>query len=348
MGYRDEPDFDKEGNPILRRTTPLHLLARGELRTSTIDHTIAYGLFEIYNKFDLNYIDEFGLTHFHVACKYGCKDVVQQFLDLGQVGPNLLVREIDDSPLLLALNWQHKEVAKLLLRRGADSNLPNRNGLTPLHVTCQTNDDGGLMQFFFNINDELNKLVQVNVRDKFGNTPLNFAIFYGYEKKIELLLRRGADSNLRNAEGSTALHIICHRSNNYDLAKLFFEINKELDRSVQLDVADNYGRTPLQLAVFYLRLDMVDFLINNGADLSNFVFPADIYFGEEVKPPKNEIRADFELRLASSALLIVERLEKWIQNGPKRLHDDHEIDRQTRIVREIGESGKTKKDRDER
>uniref|UniRef100_A0ABD2WKV3 Uncharacterized protein n=1 Tax=Trichogramma kaykai TaxID=54128 RepID=A0ABD2WKV3_9HYME len=87
------------------------------------------------NWFDLNYIDEFGLTHFHVACRYGCEEVVRRFLDLGH-DPNLLVQEIRDSPLLLALNWRHKQVAELLLRRGAYWNLPNVNGLTPLHVTC--------------------------------------------------------------------------------------------------------------------------------------------------------------------------------------------------------------------
>ncbi|CAB0039586.1 unnamed protein product [Trichogramma brassicae] len=191
---------------------------------------------KIYNKFDLNYIDEFGLTHFHVACRYGCADVVQKFLDFGQ-DPNLLVREIDDSPLLLALNWRHEEVA-------------------------------------------------------------------------ELLLRRGADLNLRNAEGSTPLHIICHRYRDDNSAELLFKINKELHRPVQLDVADNYGRTPLQLAVANILPNTVDVLLSNGADLSSFVFPADSYFCEEVKPPEHGIRIKFELRLASGALLIVESLEK--------------------------------------
>uniref|UniRef100_A0ABD2WL47 Uncharacterized protein n=1 Tax=Trichogramma kaykai TaxID=54128 RepID=A0ABD2WL47_9HYME len=274
MGYKDEPDFNEEGKPILRHTTPLHLLARGRLPEAIFGDIFIHELFDIY-RFDLNYIDEFGLTHFHVACRYGCEEVVRRFLDLGH-DPNLLVQEIRDSPLLLALNWRHKQVAELLLRRGAYWNLPN---------------------------------VQVNSPDKFGNTPLHFAMFYGNKKKVELLLRRGAYSNLRNAAGSTPLHIICYKWNNQNLAKLFFEINKELHQVVQINAADNYGRTPLQIAVANIAPNTVDVLLNNGADLSSFVFPNYSYFGEEVKPPKNGLTADFEFRLAEDALFIIKRLK---------------------------------------
>uniref|UniRef100_A0ABD2WJZ3 Uncharacterized protein n=1 Tax=Trichogramma kaykai TaxID=54128 RepID=A0ABD2WJZ3_9HYME len=309
MGYKDEPDFNNEGKPILRRTTPLHLMTRGDLPKTHADNHTARDLFNVYDRFDVNYIDEFGLTHFHVACRYGCEDVVEKFLELGQ-DPNLLVLKINDSPLLLALNWRHKQVAELLLRRGADPNLPNVNGLTPLHVTCQTNDGGDLMKFFFNINDKLNHQVQVNFQDKFGNTPLHFAVHYDDEETVKFLLRRGADPNRRNAVRSTPLHLICHSQNNDDLARLFFKMNEELNQLVQVNAADNYGRTPLQLAVFYLRLDIIDLLIKKGADLSSFVFPTDIYCGQKIEPPEHRRRINYKLRLASGVVLIVERLKK--------------------------------------
>ncbi|XP_023316677.1 serine/threonine-protein phosphatase 6 regulatory ankyrin repeat subunit A-like [Trichogramma pretiosum] len=307
MGYKDEPDFDEEGKPILRRTTPLHLLARGALPLAKFRDISVRELFDIY-RFDLNYIDEFGLTHFHVACRYGYEEVARRFLDLG-VDPNLPAGEIDDTPLLLALDWRHKKVAELLLRRGAHWNLPNKNGLTPLHVTCQTNDGGNFMEFFFNINDHLHHQVQVNSSDKFGDTPLHFAMFYGNKKKVELLLRRGADSNLRNAEGSTPLHIVCYRRYNHDSAKSFFKINKELNRPVLINAADNHGRTPLQLAVANIAPVTVHVLLNNGADVSSFVFPDDSYFGKEVKQPENGCEADFQLKLVEGTLFIIERLK---------------------------------------
>ncbi|CAB0038480.1 unnamed protein product [Trichogramma brassicae] len=156
---------------------------------------------------DMFTTDEFGLTHFHVACSYGYRDVVQKFLDRGQ-DPNLLVRETGDSPLLLALKWRHKEVAEMLLRRGADPNLPNKNGLAPLHVICQTSVDGDLAKFFFKIIDELNQRLQVNVQDKFGDTPLNFAVRNDEEVMLKLLLSRGADPTLVNAAGWTTLDIM--------------------------------------------------------------------------------------------------------------------------------------------
>uniref|UniRef100_A0ABD2WKN1 PRANC domain-containing protein n=1 Tax=Trichogramma kaykai TaxID=54128 RepID=A0ABD2WKN1_9HYME len=309
MGYKDEPDFDEEGKPILCRTTPLHLLCREDMPV-WFAFEIAPELFSIYNKYDLNYIDEFGLTHFHVACRYGCEEVVRRFLDLGQ-DPNLLVQGIGDSPLLLALNWRKTEVVELLLRRGADPNLPNKNGLTPLHVTCQMDDYGRLAKFFFEINDELNQWVPINAPDKFGSTPLHFAIFYKNKNNIESLLRRGADSNLKNAEGSTPLHIICHKYLSCDdLSELFFKINKELNQLVQVNVADNYGRTPLQLAVANILPNTVHLLLSNGADLSSFIFPADGYLGKATDPVEDQIDVLFELKLASGALLIFEHLDR--------------------------------------
>ncbi|CAB0030544.1 unnamed protein product [Trichogramma brassicae] len=265
----------------------------------------------MHTAWDLNYIDEFGLTHFHVACKLGYVDVVRKFLDLGQ-DPNLLVRGTNDSPLILALVRYNMEVVKLLLRRGADQNLPNKNGLTPLHLTCQTDEDAASYwpQHFIRINDELNQLVQVNAQDKFGNTPLHFAVHHGKREKVEFLLRRGANVNLVNAEGSTALHIACHRGYDDATMELLFKINKQLDRPVRVNVADNWGRTPLQLAVAKISPSNLDILVNNGADVSSFVFPTDSYFGKGLKPSGNGIWFNFKLRLASGALLVVERLER--------------------------------------
>ncbi|CAB0038035.1 unnamed protein product [Trichogramma brassicae] len=304
MGYKDEPDFDEEGKPILLRTTALHHLAR---RKSPIEDTKLRGLFNIYNRFDLNYIDDLGITHFHVACIYGCEDVVQQFLDLGQ-DPNYPIRKIDHSPLHLALESSRKEVAELLLRRGADPNSATSNGWTALHFACCRTD---MMDILFEANEKKHRTMPLDVQDEFGTTPLHCALGYDNSKAAELLLRGGANPTLVNVEGSTPLHIICSRLRDGDLAEVFFKISKELDQTVQIEALDKFGRTPLQLAVANILTYTVDILLNHGADLSSFVFPDDSYFGDVVDPPPGfEIWANFELRLASGALLIVERLER--------------------------------------
>uniref|UniRef100_A0ABD2VXY3 Uncharacterized protein n=1 Tax=Trichogramma kaykai TaxID=54128 RepID=A0ABD2VXY3_9HYME len=81
-GYKDEPDLDEDGKPLLRRTTAVHQIAECHRNGSKIELLIK--LFEIYDKFHVNYTDELGYTHFHMACLYGLDDVAQKFLELGQ------------------------------------------------------------------------------------------------------------------------------------------------------------------------------------------------------------------------------------------------------------------------
>ncbi|CAB0044832.1 unnamed protein product [Trichogramma brassicae] len=103
--YVDVPDLDEDGKPRrLRRTTPIHHVARHK---EFLDLAfVVRGLFQMY-KCDVNYTDETGLTHFHVACMSGCEDIVKEFLELGQ-DPNVLVPETRDSPLHFALIYGRK------------------------------------------------------------------------------------------------------------------------------------------------------------------------------------------------------------------------------------------------
>ncbi|XP_014235433.1 NF-kappa-B inhibitor alpha-like [Trichogramma pretiosum] len=119
-GYRDEPDVDDDGKPVLRRTTPVHEAAQRDYL-----HVVK-SLFKIYDRFDANYIDEeSGLTHFHVACMSRCDEVVEKFLELGQ-DPDLRVPRTGDSSLHLASARYNVEAIALLLKHGAIRIWPTR------------------------------------------------------------------------------------------------------------------------------------------------------------------------------------------------------------------------------
>ncbi|CAB0029713.1 unnamed protein product [Trichogramma brassicae] len=188
-GYKDVPDFNEDGKPSSRRTTAMHHAARYNYYYDNI----VSDLFQIYDRFDVNYTDERGLTHFHIACEYGLDDVVKKFLELGQ-DPNIIERKRGDTPLHLALSQDEIEVAKLLLESGANPNLANIDLLTPLHVLCKDcYDDYEMVELFFEINDEVNQLVQVDALDTFGRTPLQWAVARIAPNTVDVLLDRGAD-----------------------------------------------------------------------------------------------------------------------------------------------------------
>ncbi|XP_023313963.1 uncharacterized protein LOC111693496 [Trichogramma pretiosum] len=232
-GYKDEPEVDKDGKTIMRRTTAIHHAAKVNHGHYYIDN-----LFKIYNRFDVNYTDETGFTHFHAACKFGRHDVVKKFLELGQDPDCLPHEESNGPPLHYALIHSRKTVARLLLRSGADPNSLNAMKSTPLHVICQR---------------------------------------YQYQDD--------------------------------DLAEIFFKINDRKRQRVQVHALDEFGRTPLQRAVANLMPKTVDILLDNGADLSGFVFPTESHFDERLKRYKRAWIGS-KLEVALHALKVVECLEK--------------------------------------
>ncbi|CAB0031190.1 unnamed protein product [Trichogramma brassicae] len=303
-GYKDEPEVGKDGKPSSCRTTALH-------HATKCNPFCVKDLFKIYNRFDVNYTNESGLTHFHVACKNNCYEEVEKFIELGQ-DPNCPAQKSVKPPLHMVLKGEHVEMFEFLLRQGANPNLPNKKGFTLLHDICQRGYDKYMAEMLFEFSQERYQPVQVDARDKYGETPLHLAVYFGNRKMMEMLLRKGADANSTNNKGSTPLHTICkgYEPIDYELAEIFFKINDELQQTVLVDARDQLGRTPLQLAVANLMPHEVDALLDNGADISSFVFPISSYYAKRLEQRHYEISLDFKLRLASGALIIIESLEK--------------------------------------
>ncbi|KAL7302539.1 hypothetical protein TKK_0005176 [Trichogramma kaykai] len=301
--YVDESEVDKDGRPWSRRTTALHRAAQHQKFDCVRD------LFKIYKRLDVNYVDEeTGLTHFHAACVAGLDDVVEKFLDLGQ-NPNCPSRKSVDAPLHLALRHDRVKVVELLMVSGAFPNLANEDGSTPLHVISQRPRDDDLMEVFFRINDDILQKVQLDVRDKRGDTPLHYALRYGNARTAETMLRRGANPNLVDARGSTPLQIICE-GGRVELLKLFFRIVDETGQTVDIEARDASGRTSLRLAVENLWADVVDVLLDRGADLKNFVFSIKSHILNKDLEHYDCMRSELQLELACGVLAVTECLEK--------------------------------------
>ena len=141
----------------------------------------------------------------HVAAAVGNIETVKQHLADGTD-----VNAKNDgglTPLLQAAANGHKEIAELLITKGADVNV-NVNGTTPLHIAA------------FNGHKEVAELLiangaDVNAKDEDGMTPLLHTItIYGYNKEIaELLIAAGGDVNAKDGEGGTPLDNLVYTAN---------------------------------------------------------------------------------------------------------------------------------------
>jgi len=107
-------------------------------------------------------------------------------------------QEDDQTPLLLAAAFGHKDVAGLLLAYHADVNPRDSNGKTPLYWAA----DRGYADV---VKLLLDHKADVEASDLFGDTPLHRAAMGGFKDVAELLLAGKAEMNSKNHSGRTPL-----------------------------------------------------------------------------------------------------------------------------------------------
>jgi len=107
------------------------------------------------------------------------------------------------SALGLAAFFGRPEVLKLLLNEGADPNSPSRNAMrvTPLHSAAANREPELSLRM---VETLLRSGADPNVRQHGGWTPLQQAAAHGRSQMVDVLLSHGADPAARSDDGQTA------------------------------------------------------------------------------------------------------------------------------------------------
>jgi ankyrin repeat protein len=198
------------------------------------------------------------LSALMLASREGHTDVVELLLKHGvDVDQRLQLAhgaEPDNQTALFFASRKYPRVVKLLLEYGADTNLSDWQGNTPLLVAAQKGEleiARLLLEHGADVNAK-NKNEWAAVPDWRGITPLLFAAKRGELEIARLLLDHGADVNARNDNGVSALMFAAH-SNHLETVKLLLthsgiDVNqKNKKEDTALDVAK--GRETKSLLV---------------------------------------------------------------------------------------------------
>lgn len=158
----------------------------------------------------------------------------------------------------MAVKKNNGSIIKVLLNIGADINIQNEEGNTPLILAVKKSK-------VYIIKILLNSGVDPNIQNEEGETALMFACRKSV-KMTEILLKYGADVNIQNKIGMTALMLIIQNPNKFthDIIQLFLKYN------VDVNIQDSCDWTALMHAVMNDNVSkkMIKILLDNNADIN--------------------------------------------------------------------------------
>lgn len=152
----------------------------------------------------------------------------------------------------IAVLMKNPAFIKLMLEQGADINLRNDNGQTPLDLAIE-GDDYPSAKFL------IESGADVSARGNRARTALHHAAELERINIIDALIDAGADVNAMDEEGLTPFHLAVARER-YNGWKLL------LQNGADINAKDHGGRTPLYMAVARSS-SYISELIKNGADM---------------------------------------------------------------------------------
>eukprot|EP00746_Dinoflagellata_sp_MGD_P015791 gnl/MRDRNA2_/MRDRNA2_135266_c0_seq1.p1 gnl/MRDRNA2_/MRDRNA2_135266_c0~~gnl/MRDRNA2_/MRDRNA2_135266_c0_seq1.p1 ORF type:complete len:706 (-),score=127.08 gnl/MRDRNA2_/MRDRNA2_135266_c0_seq1:26-2143(-) len=209
--------------------------------------------------------DKYGLTPLHWAARNGEPEAVKTLIKLGA---NACCRTgvEQQTPLHLAAQAEELEVLEALVRASADKEAQDSRGYTALHVSVEQNRPDALAQL-------LRLGASREIKTRSGETALHLACHQNKPPLIVHLMRGGSDVNATGRRGMSPLHICADRGFLQCANTLLDPLNRAEARGasdssklvVKVNAHNDKQQTPLHLAAWAGRVDIIELLVRNVA-----------------------------------------------------------------------------------
>lgn len=200
-------------------------------------------ILKLLGKVDVNAMDDFGFTALRLAAEEGHENVVQMLLRTPGIDVNARNEADRITPLMEAVNKGKENVVKILLRTlDTDLNAQDFNNRTALIIAAYAGREN-IVKLLLQDAD-----VDINIKDAYGNSALLVATNKKHEDIVKLLVKTyGIEINAQDSDGNTAL-MKAAQEDYETIAKLL------LDAGANPNIKNKNGLTALDLASPSIRL----------------------------------------------------------------------------------------------
>ena len=217
------------------------------------DNVIGIPLYDI--------VDKYGSLPLHYAIQF--ENIYAFNLILSQ---SLYLNKLDNkgfSPLHLAVKKKNYKMIQTLVKNdNVNINITNNIGETSLHLACNY-EDIEIIKILLYDGSKNSFKIDLNIKDdEFQITPLMYVVTLNNKEIVNLLLKFGANTEIQDALGNTALHSAINEDN-VEIANLL------IVKTNNFNLLDINGMTALHLLI-YINNDInkiqkynIDQMINN-------------------------------------------------------------------------------------
>jgi ankyrin repeat protein len=264
-------DSDQDRNTsivdLLLKTRQCKLMTGENARSTAFDYVLSHysawdhGVAEIMTFRMLQYTKDIyddrsddGATLMHAAVFHGRADLTSILITQG-----LDINVTDNQGCTPFLHECHRStrLLRFLLSNGANPHAKDINDQTALHAAASQGDIG-VITFLFRLG------LPINVRDKNDYTPFTWALISGQEDAALHLLNLGAKFPTKTLRrGRTMLHI----ASSLNMSRLTAKILESPSLALLVNARDDMGWSPLALSCRKAEQDVVEGLIDAGADM---------------------------------------------------------------------------------